>query len=175
MTETSDRDEELTRRLLRWLAIGGLVLGLTALPAVAGGLWQVYKGRAPLGRAIGPGFAVAWHAHVALICAATCLLIVGSAGLLRIKRWARPVLLSYVAVRFAAILFAAAQTLLLLSFRRGQPGWSTTEMILQLCDLPGSMIAQSVVPTIVLACMMWLKQPAWANSPHGGFEPILPN
>ena len=91
-------DHELARRVLHWLAVGGIALGaaqavITAAMLLAWGL--------PLSLGMVKGLNVLYRIFVAARVIAPLMLVAGSTGLLREKPWARALLTAYAFLQIA--------------------------------------------------------------------------
>src|SRR5678815_2967595 len=95
-------DHELARRVLRWLAVGGIVLGsaqvfVAGITLLAWGLPLSFMRQWPVANVLYRVTAVAG-------IIAPAMLLAGSLGLLREKSWARSTLTVYAFVQIAGAL-----------------------------------------------------------------------
>jgi hypothetical protein len=91
-------DHELARRVLHWLAVGGIALGaaqaiITSAMLLAWGL--------PLSLGMSIGLDVLYRVSAAVAVIAPVMLVAGSGGLLREKPWARALLTGYAFLQIA--------------------------------------------------------------------------
>jgi hypothetical protein len=143
---------EVARRVLHWLAVGGIVLGATqvfalGVPLVTWGL-RSRSGSPPIG--IGTAYQI-----VALVAVlAPFFLVVGSAGLLRERRWALPVLTVYAYLQIAGSL-AGLAAIFVFSFTnsRGSPFTVAQRAAAPLIRIE-DMLLHCLYPVAILLCLV---------------------
>lgn len=176
MTQTSTEVEgELAERLLWWLAAGGLLCGLADVVLFVG---QVLA-RPGLVRDIilswtSPGD---WRDRLESFAFVTWwvqppLLIIGSLALWRRKSSAKPILLSYAGLRFAAGLLIVARSLYDSIRVAGQ--LSLLARIEWAMHSIHEALINCIFAAVLFVCLTRLRLPQRARRPGGGFEPVMP-
>ena len=163
-------DNELTGRVLRWLAIACVVVGaaqvLTALLTVAGwGFgWPPSRATAFL--------KVLYRLVVWLGLFAPALLLVGALGLLREKRWSRPVLTVYAFLQIAASFASTVYGLLW----RGEmlPEWTATQHTVVIVGGISSNLLHCLLPAAIIVCLVRPGLVPYAAPADAAFQVLPP-
>ena len=165
----ADHNHDVARRVLRWLAVGGMVVGgaqlLTSLLTLAGwGLaWPPARSSVPL--------RVMYRVVVLLALLAPAVLIVGAIGLLRERRWAKPVLTVYAFLQIAGSLTGIVYGLMW----RGDvlPNWTLAQQMMMVVSSLSTAILQCLVPAAVILCLVKPGVIQYA-APAGAAFQVLP-
>jgi hypothetical protein len=162
-------DHELARRVLRWLAVGGVVLGATQVVGTVGQLlaWGMPSSPPPQ-RVI---VAALYRTLAVTMVVAPAILVVGSLGLLATKRWARPMLTVYAFLQIAGALAGMATALTFAS--TFAQSWTLAQKaawpLMRLEDV----VMHSLYPAAILLCLVRPGIMPMASSARSTFE-VLP-
>lgn len=172
-----DGESELAERLLWWLAVGGVTLGIIDLALLIAELgvrpsWPSWLRI----RITSLYWGVDWTekmglAQICLFCVQPVLLILGSLALWRRRAWAKQVLLVYVGLRFATILLSIA--LMLYRFWGEDSPWSLQLGLVRTVPEIHVRLVNCVFAVVLLVCLTRLRLPEHARRAGGGFEPVM--
>ena len=162
-------DHELARRVLRWLALGGVVLGAAQVVATAGQLlaWGT-RFFAPHDRVIVNAL---YRTTAVVTVLAPTILIGGSLGLLSDRRWARPTLTVYAFLQIAGALGAVAVALIF-AFTTGA-SWTIAQQIVWPVTRMEEMLLHCLYPVAILLCLVRPGLTPTATPAAASF-PVLP-
>jgi len=170
--------DDVPRRVLRWLAIAGVVFGgyqvlsLVLLLLARWGLSSDAFARNPFIPSSLAGTArQLYRLMLVLSLSAPILLTAGSIGLLRGRRWARPLLLTYACLQVAAS--AAAQLLTLPQTLSPAMQWTPLQRVFVLYSSVGALLSTSLFPAAIFACLYKPGLERYGRSPSHTF-PVLP-
>ena len=161
-------DNELARRVLHWLGVGGIVLGgvqavVTAAMLTAWGL--------PLSIGMSPGLNVLYRVSAAVGVIAPVMLFAGSFGLLREKHWARPLLTCYAFLQVCGAL--ASEGVGLWFVFNTNPPWTAAQRAVSTFGGVESLVLHCVYPVAVILFLVRPGLMAMALPPASTFE-VLP-
>jgi len=144
-------DHELARRVLHWLAVGGVVLGsaqvfVAGITLLAWGFPFSFLRQWPL-------LSVLYRVTAVAAIIAPAILLAGSLGLLRERSWARSALTMYAFLQIAGAL--ANQGLsLALPFTNAPVGWTAVQKVTAPLMGIESMLLHCLYPAAVIVCLV---------------------
>jgi hypothetical protein len=145
-------DHELARRVLRWLAVGGVVLGAAQVVGTAAQLmaWSLRPPTSPDRVAVNALYRIA----AVITVLAPAILIAGSVGVLLRKRWARPALMVYAFLQVTGALAGVAIALIfMLSFGAGD-NWTLAQKLAWPLMRVEDMLLHCLYPAAILLCLV---------------------
>ena len=160
-------DPDVAGRVIRWLAIGGVVFGISQVVATAATLAAWWP--SPIRESI--PLATTYRLVLTISIVAPLLLVLGSAGLLRQKAWARPVLTSY-----AIIQILGSLATLVVRFAMNYPptpNWTVGRQLAFALSVVGDLVLHCLYPAAIIVCFVrpgLVKLP----SPAASTFPVLP-
>ena len=163
-------EHDVARRVLRWLAIGGIVVGcaelLMALMTLAaqGFGWSPFRRGMPL--------RLLYRIVATLAIAAPILLLVGAAALLRDRRWARPVLTVYAFLQIAASIVGLAYWFVWRA--SAVPEWTVIQHLLSAVSSLGNAVMHCLYPAAIIVCLVRPGLIQYAPPPGAAFQVLPP-
>ncbi len=160
-------DTDLAGRILRWLAIGGVVFGSAQVVATTSTLLAWW----PLPSRTSIPLEATYRLVLTIAVVAPVLLAVGSAGLLRQKAWARPVLTAYAILQILGAL--ATQVVRFAMTYPPAPQWNVARQLAFALSGVGDLLLHCLYPVAIILCLVRPGIMRFA-SPAATTFPVLP-
>jgi hypothetical protein len=158
---------DVAGRVVRWLAIGGVVFGISQVVATAAMLAAWWP--SPIRQSI--PLETTYRLVLTVSIVAPLLLVLGSAGLLRQKGWARPVLTSYAILQILGSL--ATMVVRFAMTPPPTPEWTVGQQLAFALSVVGDLVLHCLYPAAIILCLV---RPGLVKlaSPAASTFPVLP-
>ena len=162
-------DHEVARRVLRWLAVAGVVIGIAELATAA----LTLLGWGYSAMAFGPTVTlrVLYRVAVTLAFVSPTLLIAGALGLLKDEPWAGPALTTYAFVQIAGSVVALAHAIV---WRQDLvPNWTAMQHVMSIASGITNALLHCLLPAAFILCLVRPGLLPYASPPRTAFQ-VLP-
>src|SRR5687767_11486254 len=162
-------DHEVARRVLRWLAVAGIVIGIAELATAT----LTLLGWGYSATAFGPTVTlrVLYRVAVTLSFVSPTLLIAGALGLLKDEPWARPALTTYAFVQIAGSIVILAHGIV---WRQDVvPNWTAMQHVMSIASGITNAFLHCLLPAAVIFCLVRPGLLPYASPPGTAFQ-VLP-